>query len=76
MIREEKKGNLLDTILFDKISQFPSRREIVSSVWTGSISDRGVLRSKLLDGRCQVQFPVALVDLAIRTFPWFSPELA
>ena len=31
---------------------------------------------KLVDGRCQVQSPVALVDLAVRSFPWFSPKLA
>ena len=33
-------------------------------------------RSKLEDGECQVQTPVALVDLAVRSFPWFSPKLA
>ena len=32
--------------------------------------------SKLEAGRCQVQTPVALVDLAFRSFPWFSPKLA
>ena len=26
-------------------------------------------------GRCRVLFPVALVDLAVRSFPWFSPKL-
>ena len=31
-----------------------------------------VLRSKLVDGRFQVRFPIALVDLAIQSFPWFS----
>ena len=31
---------------------------------------------KLVDGKCQVQSPVALVDLAVRSFPWFSPKLA
>ena len=39
-------------------------------------SGRAVLRSKLVDGKCQVQSPVALVDLAVRSFPWFSPKLA
>ena len=39
-------------------------------------SGRAVLRSKLEDGKCRVQFPVALIDLAIRNFPCFSPELA
>ena len=33
------------------------------------------LRSKLVDGRCRVQFAVALVDLAVLSFPWFSPKL-
>ena len=28
---------------------------------------------KLVDGRCQLQSPV---DLAVRSFPWFSPKLA
>ena len=32
---------------------------------TGS---KAVLRSKLVDGRCQVQLPVALVDRAVRSF--------
>ena len=35
-----------------------------------------VLRSKLLDGKCLVQPSVALVDLAVRSFPWFSPKIA
>ena len=30
-----------------------------------------VLRSKLLDRRCRVQFLVVLVNLASRSFPWF-----
>ena len=34
----------------------------------GPISGGAVLRSKLVDGMCQVQIPVALVDLAIRGF--------
>ena len=35
-----------------------------------------VLRSKLVDERCRVQFPIALVDIAVLNFPWFSPKLA
>ena len=35
-----------------------------------------VVISKLEDGRCQVRTPVALVDLAVWSFPWFSPKLA
>ena len=31
---------------------------------------------KLVDGRCQVHSLVTLVDLAVRSFPWFSPKLA
>ena len=30
----------------------------------------------LIDGRCHVHSSVALVDLAVRSFPWFSPKLA
>ena len=30
----------------------------------------------LVDERCQVQSPVALVDLAVRSFPWFFPKIA
>ena len=30
---------------------------------------------KLVDGRFQVLSSVALVDLAVRSFPWFSPKL-
>ena len=37
---------------------------------------REVLFSKLVDGMCLVQFPVALVDLTVRNFPWFSQKLA
>ena len=33
-----------------------------------------VLRWKLVDERCQVQIEVALVDLAVWRFPWFSPK--
>ena len=39
-------------------------------------SGRAVLRSKLVDGRCRVQFPIALADLAVWNFPWFFPKLA
>ena len=35
-----------------------------------------VLRSKPVEGRCRVYFPVALVVQAFRCFPWFSPKLA
>ena len=33
-------------------------------------------RSKLVDGRIQVQTPDALVDLVVRSFPWFSSKFA
>ena len=32
--------------------------------------------SKLADGRCQGQTLVEIVDLAVLSFPWFSPKLA
>ena len=32
--------------------------------------------SKLENERYQVQAPVALANLAVRSFPWFSPKLA
>ena len=35
-----------------------------------------VLRSKLVDVSCRVRFSVDLVDLVVRSFPWFSPKLA
>ena len=38
-------------------------------------SGGAVLRSKLVDRICQVQSPVALADLAVRSFPWFSAKL-
>ena len=41
----------------------------------GSLSGWAVLPSKLVNCRCRVQFPVTLVDLAVRRFPWFSPKL-
>ena len=34
------------------------------------------LRSKLVDGRCEIQSPVALVDVAVQSFPWFSLKLS
>ena len=46
-----------------------------SSIHSCPTSGGAVLRSKLVDGMCRVQFPVALVDLAVRSFPWFSPKL-
>ena len=33
-----------------------------------------VLRSKLVDGRCRVQFPVVFVDTAVRSFPRISEK--
>ena len=36
---------------------------------------RGVLLLKLVDGRCPIQFPVALADLAVRSFPCFFSEI-
>ena len=30
---------------------------------------------QLMYGRCWVLSPVALLDLAVRSFPWFSPKL-
>ena len=41
----------------------------------GPTSGRVVLRSKLVDRTCQVQSLVALFDLVVRRFSWFSPEL-
>ena len=35
-----------------------------------------VLRSNLLDGRCQVKSSVVLVELVVWSFTWFSPKLA
>ena len=31
---------------------------------------------KFVDGRCQIQIPVTLVDQAVWSFPWFSPKQA
>ena len=42
----------------------------------GPASGRTVLRPKLVDKRCQIQFPVELVDIAFRSFPYFFPKLA
>ena len=36
---------------------------------SGPASGEAVLRLKLLDGRCLLQFPVALVDVAVWRFP-------
>ena len=30
---------------------------------------------KLVDGKCQVLSTIVLVDLPVRSFPWFSPKL-
>ena len=40
----------------------------------GPTSGCTVLRSKLVEGRCQVQSLVELVNLAVQSFPWFSPK--
>ena len=42
----------------------------------GPTSREVVLRSKLVDGRCRVQFPFLRVGLAVRCFPWISPKFA
>ena len=41
----------------------------------GSTTSPVVLCSKLADRRCEVQFPVTFVDLAVERFPWFTPKL-
>ena len=41
-----------------------------------STGGRVVLRSKLVNGRCRAHFPVLLIDLAVRSFSWFSPKLS
>ena len=62
-------------------------RKLVYSVWVAIVSDTTILlfkphqllsnsALKLVDGRCKVQTPISLVDLAVRSFPWFAPELA
>ena len=38
-------------------------------------SGRADVPSKLVDGRCRVQFLVALVDLTVRSFSCFTPKL-
>ena len=42
---------------------------------SGHTSCRAVLSSNLVDERCQVLFLVALVDLAVRSFPLYSLKL-
>ena len=49
---------------------------VIFQTFEGPTSSAVVLRSKLVDGRCQVRSPVALVDLAVRSFLWFSPKLS
>ena len=39
-------------------------------------SGGAVLPSKLVCGKCRHRSTGALVDLAVRSFPWFSPQLA
>ena len=38
-------------------------------LFNGPTRDGAVLRSKQVDGRCQIQSPVTLVDIAIGNFP-------
>ena len=64
---EMKKKALVDFFHHQIVSQ--TRKKCPTS-------GGAVLRSKLVGGRCQVQTPVVLVDLAVRSFPWFSPKLA
>ena len=42
----------------------------------GPTIGEAVVCSKLVDGRWEAQSPIALVDLAIRSFAWFSPKLS
>ena len=42
---------------------------------SGPTNGGAVLLSKLVDERCQVKSSVVLVDLAVRSFPWFTPKL-
>ena len=41
---------------------------------TSPTSGRADLRSNLVDKRCQVQSPVTIGDINVRSFPWFSPK--
>ena len=50
--------------------------EVDVQCWYCPTSGRGIVLSKLEDKRCQIQSLVALVDLAIRSFSWFSTKLA
>ena len=52
----------------------------INSIWKivfatyRPMTSRAVLWSKLVEGRYWIQFSVALVYLAVQSFPWFSPE--
>ena len=58
-------------LLLMRVGFCPSRQKILICIRLGN-----VLRSKLANERCLIQFPVALVGLAVRIFSWFSPKLA
>ena len=53
-----------------------NKNQQVSLLQTGSVSGGAVLRLKLVDWRYQDHTPIALVDLAVPSFLWFSPKLA
>ena len=60
----------------DHIFKMHMSRIYYHTVVRSPISGQAVLLSILVDGRYRVQFPVALVDLVVRSFPWFSPKRA
>ena len=48
----------------------------LSLLFTGPTKIGVVLSSKLVDAKFRIQCPVSLIDLAFRSFLWFSPKLA
>ena len=64
-----KRGHMKQTIRVTCI-----RTSEIFPKCNSSTSCRPVFCSKLVDGSCRFQFPIALVDLAVRSFPWFSPK--
>ena len=61
-------------VLICKSNGFYVRSLLLARNFSGPSSGGAVLRINLVDVRCRVQYPVALVDLAIWSFPWFSPK--
>ena len=63
--------NFLHTLFLRNAAIKQIHKWLSKLFWPHQLWSSSALKA-VVDGRCQVQSPVALADLAIRRFPWYS----